>query len=121
MRNIRLMALTMAIAVQVAPLAFAHAFLDHTLPAVGSTIRTPPRELRLWFTQELESEYCTVRVTDRLNKRLDSGVARTDPHDATILEVPLSELAPGRYRVSWRVVSVDTHVTEGDFTFDVAP
>jgi methionine-rich copper-binding protein CopC len=24
-------------------------------------------------------------------------------------------------RVVWRVLSVDTHVTEGDFTFDVVP
>jgi len=30
-------------------------------------------------------------------------------------------LAPGRYRVKWHVLSVDTHVTEGDFTFTVAP
>jgi len=30
-------------------------------------------------------------------------------------------LAPGTYKVTWRVLSVDAHVTEGDFTFDVAP
>jgi copper resistance protein C len=37
------------------------------------------------------------------------------------LEVSVPALAPGRYRVVWRVLSLDTHVTEGDFTFDVAP
>ena len=30
-------------------------------------------------------------------------------------------LAPGRYTVHWRVLSVDTHVTEGTFAFTVAP
>jgi len=30
-------------------------------------------------------------------------------------------LKPGKYKVVWRVTSVDTHVTHGDFTFDVSP
>jgi methionine-rich copper-binding protein CopC len=30
------------------------------------------------------------------------------------------QLAPGRYQVKWRVLSVDTHVSEGDYSFDVA-
>ena len=40
---------------------------------------------------------------------------------STVLLVSLPQLAPGTYKVTWRVLSVDTHVTEGDFTFDVAP
>ena len=36
-----------------------------------------------------------------------------------LLQVPLKPLRPGTYRVKWRVLSVDTHVTEGDFTFRV--
>jgi methionine-rich copper-binding protein CopC len=30
-------------------------------------------------------------------------------------------LAPGTYRVMWRVISVDTHQTEGAFTFTIGP
>jgi methionine-rich copper-binding protein CopC len=30
------------------------------------------------------------------------------------------KLAAGGYRVKWRVVSVDSHVSEGEFAFDVA-
>jgi methionine-rich copper-binding protein CopC len=37
------------------------------------------------------------------------------------LHVPLTKLAPGIYKVVWRVVSVDSHVTDGDFKFTVAP
>jgi methionine-rich copper-binding protein CopC len=44
-----------------------------------------------------------------------------DRGDARILRVSLPPLSPGTYRVVWRVLSVDTHVSEGDFTFDVAP
>jgi methionine-rich copper-binding protein CopC len=37
-----------------------------------------------------------------------------------MLQVLLKPIEPGTYRVKWRVLSVDTHVTEGDFTFRVA-
>jgi methionine-rich copper-binding protein CopC len=35
------------------------------------------------------------------------------------MRVPLRGIRPGTYRVSWRVLSVDTHTTEGAFTFRV--
>ena len=98
----------------------AHAFLDHAAPAVGSTVRAPPAQVRLWFTQRLEPAFSTVRVIDQSGKRVDRGDAGVDPRDTAILQVSLPALAPGRYRVIWRVLSVDTHVTEGDFSFDVA-
>jgi copper resistance protein C len=103
------------------PLAHAHAFLDHAAPAVGSTVRAPPTQIKLWFTQALEPAFSTVRVVDRSNQRVDRGDVKVDSADATILVVSIPALAPGRYRVVWRVLSVDTHVSEGDFTFDVAP
>jgi len=101
--------------------ADAHAFLDYALPAVGSSVRASPAQLKLWFTQRLEPAFSTVQVVDRAGKRADKGDGQVDRADATLLRVSLPPLAPGRYRVMWRVLSVDTHVTEGDFTFDVAP
>ena len=44
-----------------------------------------------------------------------------DRANPALLQVSLPKLAPGQYRVVWRALSVDTHVTEGDFTFDVVP
>jgi len=50
-----------------------------------------------------------------------------EPHDASVsgddaavLSVSVRALPPGVYTVKWRVLSVDTHVTEGDFAFTVA-
>jgi methionine-rich copper-binding protein CopC len=37
------------------------------------------------------------------------------------LEVSLPTLKPGKYKVSWRVMSVDTHVTNGTFAFEIVP
>jgi methionine-rich copper-binding protein CopC len=38
-----------------------------------------------------------------------------------MLRVSLPALPAGRYTVAWRVLSVDSHVTEGTFSFRVAP
>lgn len=46
--------------------AYAHAFLDHANPRVGNTVATAPREVTLWFTQNLEAAFSTVTVTDFL-------------------------------------------------------
>ncbi len=102
-----------------APAARAHAFLDHASPAVGSTVQRAPVAISLWFTQELEPAFSTVSVVDQAGNRVDGGDVRVDGKDATVLHVSLKPLPPGRYKVIWHVVSVDTHTTEGNFTFRV--
>ena len=103
----------------VAAQASAHAFLDRAEPRVGSTVHPAPRELRLWFSQELEPAFSTVKVLDNAGRRVDSANARVDPADHSLLRVSLQALGPGVYTVAWRAVSVDTHATEGSFVFHV--
>jgi len=101
--------------------ADAHAFLDHAMPAVGSTIHTPPPQVKVWFTQRIEPAFSAVQVFDAGGKRVDKADARVDLADPTLLVVTLPRLAPGTYRVKWRVLSIDSHATEGDFRFEIAP
>jgi len=101
--------------------AVAHAFLDHATPRVGSTVSPPPSELRLFFTQDLEPAFSTMKVLDEKGAEVDKGDVQVDPHDGALLRVSLNPLPPGSYTVIWRVISVDTHPTEGDFTFQVSP
>lgn len=96
--------------------AWAHAFLDHANPAVGSAVRTAPREVVLWFTEDLEPAFSRVTVQNAAGARVDRGNARVS---GSQMRVSLGALGPGTYRVTWRVVSVDTHATQGDFTFRV--
>jgi methionine-rich copper-binding protein CopC len=114
-------ALAAALLAAFAGAALGHAFLDHAAPRVGSSVREPPQEVKLWFTQELEPAFSTVRVFDQDGKQVDRNDKRVDPADRTVMIVSLSALQPGRYRVVWRALSVDTHVTEGDFTFELKP
>jgi len=96
--------------------ACAHAFLDHANPLVGSTVRAAPREVTLSFTQDLEAGFSSVEVTDAHGARVDAGKPRVS---ANTMRIGLRSLPPGTYRVRWHVLSVDTHKTEGSFTFQV--
>jgi len=100
--------------------AFAHAHLDHASPAVGSTVAQAPKEVVLWFTNKLEGAFSSIEVRDQKGAVVNSGKASVDG-DGTQMRVPLKTLPAGTYKVMWRVLSVDTHRTQGDFTFRVGP
>jgi methionine-rich copper-binding protein CopC len=67
----------------------------------------------------LEHDYSTVRVNDAAGARVDRQDAHVDPSNPLLLRVTLQPLEHGAYTVIWRVLSVDSHVTEGRFTFRV--
>ena len=118
-RHLRRLAFGLLLVLGTNSAAFAHAFLDHADPAVGSTVTAPPKEIRLWFTEKLEPAFSTLHVADGAGKTVDSGDGAVDSSDSMQLRVSLPALPPGTYRVIWRVLSVDSHTTEGDFTFEV--
>ncbi len=99
---------------------FAHAFLDHAAPRVGSTVSPAPREMVLWFTQKLEPAFSSIEVRNESGASVTAGKASVGG-DGTQLRVSLKALSPGTYKVIWRVLSVDTHRTQGDFSFHVGP
>ncbi len=117
----RAVGLVAALLLAAAAAAGAHAFLERADPRVGSTVKTPPAQVRLWFTQPLEPAFSTVRVLDGAGRQVDKQNVAVDPGKPELLTVSMPALGPGTYKVIWRVLSVDTHVTEGDFTFTVAP
>jgi methionine-rich copper-binding protein CopC len=120
--NARMRALRAAVvaaAVCAAPAAFAHAFLDHADPRVGSTVDQAPKRVTLWFTERLEPAFSKVKVLDASGKEVDAKDGTVDAKDRTMMHATVPDLPAGKYRVEWRVLSSDTHVTSGDFTFEV--
>ncbi len=97
--------------------ADAHAALDHAEPSAGSTVQTAPREIALWFTETLEPAFSAVEVRDGDGAKVDQGRAQTS---ANVMRIGLKPLLPGTYNVHWRASTVDTHTTEGSFSFHVA-
>ena len=102
-------------------LVAAHAFLERADPRVGSTVRTSPTQVRLWFTEKLEPAFSAVRVVNGNGDQVDKGDSQVVPTAPKQLRVSLPPLPAGTYTVIWRILSVDTHVTEGTFSFTIAP
>ena len=97
---------------------FAHAHLDRASPAVGSTVTPAPKEVVLWFTNQLEPAFSNIEVRDEKGGSVQAGKAVAD---RARMSVPLKALPAGSYKVMWHVLSVDTHRTQGDFSFRVGP
>src|SRR5260221_14759422 len=96
--------------------ATAHALLDHAEPRVGNTVAAAPHQVTLWFTQKLEVAFSSVTVTNAAGERDDTGKARASGNQ---LSISLRPGGAGTYHVTWRVLSVDAHTTDGNFTFQV--
>ena len=108
-----------ALILAMAGLASAHAFVDHAEPKVGSDNSASPAIVKIWFTQAIEPAYSSVSVYDANGKQVDKKDAHVDGNDKKLLTVSLPQLSAGAYKVTWRVLSVDTHRTQGDFKFTV--
>lgn len=99
--------------------AGAHAFLDHSQPADGAVVATPPAAVQLWFSRAVEPSFSTVHVEDQKGKQVDSGKPAVNDKDPKLLEIGLQPLTAGSYKVIWRIVALDGHKAKGEFTFTV--
>ncbi len=97
----------------------AHAFLERSDPSVGSKVHSAPAAVRIWFTEAIEPRLSSIQVFDATGKQVDKKNTHSAPSNRSVLQVSLPPLGPGSYKVVWRIVSVDTHRTNGDFTFQI--
>ncbi len=100
--------------------AFAHAFLKHSVPAAGSTVKMPPPALLLAYTEDLEVPFCTVTVISAAGAAVQTAKPQPVTGHRDEISVPIHITKPGRYTVSWHALSVDTHKTQGRFNFIVS-
>ena len=98
--------------------ALAHAFLQHAEPGAGATLRAPPKRVALSFSERLEPVFSGAVVTDASGRNVQTGPAVIGGNS---IVAPLRSLIAGSYRVTWHAVSVDTHRTEGAYSFTVKP
>lgn len=102
-----------------APEALAHVFFERAEPRVGAVVTAPPERVSVWFDGQIEPAFSTVVVTDAAERRVDREDVRVDADDPMRLAVRLPPLPPGIYTVTWRVVALDGHPTEGRFVFTI--
>ncbi len=99
--------------------AFAHAFMTRAQPPVGSELHASPPAVIISFTEAVEPAFSTIEV-DGPGGKVATGVP-TSLADGQQLSVSVPKLGPGTYTVIWHATSVDTHKTEGKFSFTMMP
>lgn len=100
--------------------ASAHAYIVASAPAPGAVVGSTPTAVRIQFDEPVElPNGPAIEVLDGSGRRVDDHDAAIDPNDVTSVVAHLAHLARGSYQVRWRVVSADTHVVHGIFSFGI--
>jgi copper transport protein len=100
--------------------AAAHLALRSTDPAHGAQLAQSPERITLTFTKAARPAPDGLRLARASGEAVaTTAVARQD--GVVWVVRPASPLPPGRYRLTWRVVSDDSHVRSGRVAFGIAP
>ncbi|MDT8364097.1 MAG: copper resistance protein CopC [Nitrosomonas sp.] len=117
--NMALLSLSLIILVIYSGHSFAHASLVKAEPARRSVLSTPPKQIRLWFNEEIEAGYASLAVFNAAKEAMTEKKPLVHPDDPKSIFLELVELPPGKYTVKFRVLSVDGHVVDADYVFSI--
>lgn len=99
--------------------ALAHSQLVKAEPPRRAVLTKPPTQVRLWFNEHIEGDYASLVVLDAKQQPISDRTPTLTADDPKSIVLPLPELAPGKYSVKFRVLSVDGHVVESSYDFTV--
>lgn len=97
---------------------FAHAHLKSETPAADSTV-SAPKDFRLVFSEGVEAKFTKVTITADGAAVTVKNIETAPGDQKTLIVTPEKPLTPGKYEVKWHAVSVDTHKSDGDYSFTV--
>jgi methionine-rich copper-binding protein CopC len=101
-----------------APPASAHSFPQQEIPSAGQKLAKPPSEVSIRFDAPIEKLFAKLDVVDSSGSSVTAGPPEIGPKSLT-LSVKLAALKPGDYTVKWGVVCLDSHHTQGSYTFSI--
>jgi len=99
--------------------ARAHSFPEEQHPSAGQTLTMSPSEIRIKFDAPIEKLFAKLQVLGADGKDHAVGAPEVSS-DGIELTSKVEALKPGEYTVKWAVVCVDTHHTEGSYSFTIA-
>ena len=100
--------------------ALAHAFVTRTDPVDGATLAEAPRQIRLWFSEEVALNLSKFAVIDSAGQSISIDAVHSEAADPAQVTLDLPELKPSAYRVTWDALSTDDlHITSGSIVFGV--
>ena len=98
--------------------ARAHSFPEEQHPSAGQTLTEPPSEIWIKFDAPIEKLFAKLQVLDADGKDHVVGAPEISS-DGIELTSKVEAMKPGDYTVRWSVVCVDTHHTEGSYSFTI--
>lgn len=99
--------------------AQAHALPVSYDPAPNALLHTPPTQVRITFSEQLNPDISRVVVVNPSNQRVDNGDSQVLP-DGVTMTVSLPLLPAGTYVVAWRTHSADDgHIAGGSYIFHI--
>lgn len=97
----------------------AHAQLIKAEPARRAALDKAPAQIRLWFNEEIEGAYTTLTVSDANKKLVTDAKPKVVADDPKSIILPMPKTNPGKYKVKFRVLSVDGHIVDSTFNYTV--
>jgi methionine-rich copper-binding protein CopC len=98
-------------------LAFAHAILVDSQPAVNSTISGPDVAVLLKYSSRIDLEHSVLTLLDPDGK-VEKVTIESEPTPG-VLTAKLAGLVKGAYVLRWQVLATDGHITRGKVPFQV--
>lgn len=117
--NLKLLIPAALIAFGMPSMVSAHAVLVESEPKAESIVHAPPDQIKIWFNENVASEFKSLTVINSSGKRIDNNDVKQGALDRSHLYATVPNLPPDTYTVRYRVMSADTHIITGKFTFTV--
>jgi methionine-rich copper-binding protein CopC len=97
--------------------AFAHAVLVSSQPAMNSKVSGPAVVVLLKYNSRVDMEHSTLTLLAP-DGRVQKVVVESEPEPG-VLSAKLIGLVKGAYVLRWQVLATDGHITRGKVPFQV--
>lgn len=97
--------------------AAGHSELNRSVPAASAVLKQPPDRIELHFNERVQ--LTALRLRHVGGKEI--ALPRRSIRQAASETIALPALAPGEYRVEWRIISADGHPAGGSIPFRIQP
>jgi methionine-rich copper-binding protein CopC len=121
MRALAAVATVVAVLMLAPDAASAHDELVSSSPRNGAHVKTMPGVLILNFEEPPVTGYTKVRLTGPLGRDAGRGAPVTAGAHVSLAVAQTGKLAPGRYTITWSVLSDDGHPVAGTIRFTLDP
>jgi len=98
---------------------YAHAHLTRSEPAEDAVLNKTPAIISIEYTEVLELGLSKLALKDESGTAIETGKLEHIDGNTKTLSIKPPALKPGTYKVEWGAASIDTHRTEGSFTFKI--